>query len=102
MRLCGEIDHWQSFIQSEQDSCVIAELAMGKLLCLKQEVMALARSKAPVLSYDLEYLVEIITGIEREMLTLFEATLTCRKKILTQLFDEIRMLIGQRLEQEIV
>ncbi|MCL4229806.1 hypothetical protein KJZ61_03940 [Candidatus Dependentiae bacterium] len=102
MRLCGEIDHWNTLIQTEQDRGTVAELAMGKLLCLKQEAMALSKSSSAILVSDLEYLVDVMNRIEQEMFVLFEQGVDTQKMIITQLFDEIKALIHQRIAKSAV
>ena len=97
MRLCGEIDHWSTLIQTEGDSTVVAELALGKLLCLKQEVISLSENSSVILVTDLEYLVDVINRIEQEIFVLFEQGADTQKMIITQLCDEIKSLIHQRI-----
>ncbi|GEM_PF-4524393 len=102
MRLCGEIDHWDTLIQTEQDRTAIAELAMGKLLCIKQGAIALSKSSSAILVSDLEYLVDVMNRIEQEIFMLFEQGVDTHKMMITQLFDEIKALIHQRIAKSVV
>lgn len=101
MRLCGEIDRWNELVQTEQDCDMIAERAIEKLLSLRQEMIAWSKDASVILVVDLEYLLTVVNGLEREILAVCGQELETQTIAITQLFNEIRALIYQRIAQSI-
>jgi hypothetical protein len=57
----------------------------------------LSENSSVILATDLEYLVDVINRIEQEIFVLFEQGADTQKMIITQLCDEIKSLIHQRI-----
>ncbi len=98
MSLCGDLDVWSSLDSSpDVDFKEPVELLAGKLLFIEQAVASMLAKQTYISYEDLEYLLHVLEGIERESAFLKRALSSECKEILGHLFATMKDTLEKRL-----